>query len=101
MAAQKEFAKLGLAATNDHSSVLIYVAPRAQNFAIIGDSGVHQQCGDEFWRQVAAEMTAHFKQGAFTEGIVHGVHKAGELLAKHFPHHEGDENEVADDIAHD
>ena len=30
-------------------------------------------------------MTGYFRKSEFTEGIVHGVKKAGELLAEHFP----------------
>jgi uncharacterized membrane protein len=81
--------------------VLIYVAPGARKFAIIGDAGVHAKCGDAFWRDVAAEMTGRFKQGEFTSGILHGIEKAGDLLAQHFPHRPGDMNELPDDIAHD
>jgi uncharacterized membrane protein len=30
-------------------------------------------------------MSGHFKQGQFTEGLLHGIARAGELLAAHFP----------------
>ena len=30
-------------------------------------------------------MSGHFRKGDFTAGLVHGVEKAGELLAAHFP----------------
>ena len=46
-------------------------------------------------------MTGHFRQGQFTEGIIHGIHKAGELLAKHFPGKPNHPNQLPDDIAHD
>jgi uncharacterized membrane protein len=100
-AAQAEFTRLGMAKTKEKNGVLIFVAPRARKFAIIGDAGVHARCGDEFWTQVAAEMTGHFKKSEFTQGILHGIHKAGELLARHFPRHPGDQNQLPDDIAHD
>src|SRR5580704_5033005 len=74
-AAQVEFAHLGMNKTADRNGVLIYVAPLAQKFAIIGDTGVHARCGDEFWQKVAAEMTGHFKRGEFTEGIIHAIRK--------------------------
>lgn len=100
-AAQRQFAHLGMAKTKEKNGVLIFVAPAARKFAIIGDSGVHSRCGAGFWRDVAAVMSGYFKKGEFTPGILHGIEKAGELLAQHFPHRPDDKNELPDDIAHD
>ena len=65
--------------------MLIFVAPKSRNFAIIGDKAVHEKCGDAFWTELAAAMTGYFKKGDFTDGLVHGVERAGALLAEHFP----------------
>ena len=100
-AAQAQFAHLGMHQTKHQNGVLIFVAPMAHKFAIIGDAGVHSHCGDAFWREVAAEMSGRFKKGEFTSGILHAIEKAGDLLAQHFPHKPGDKNELPDDIAHD
>jgi uncharacterized membrane protein len=83
--AQKEFIRLGMANSPEKNGVLIFVAPRTHKFAVIGDAGVHAKCGDVFWRELAKVMTDYFRKSEFTEGIVHGVRKAGELLAAHFP----------------
>jgi uncharacterized membrane protein len=101
IAAQAQFTHLGMEKTKEKNAVLIFVAPVVHKFAIIGDAGVHARCGDVFWREVAAEMTGRFKKGEFTSGIRHGIEKAGELLAQHFPAQPGDKNELPDDIAHD
>jgi uncharacterized membrane protein len=100
-AAQHAFDQLGMTRTRERNGVLIFVAPRVRKFAVIGDAGVHQHCGDEFWTALAAEMSGHFRKGEFTTGIIHGIHKAGELLARHFPRQPDDQNELPDDIAHD
>ena len=84
-AAQREFVRLGMDRSPGRNGVLIYVAPRSHKFAVIGDKAVHEKCGDEFWQKLAAAMTEYFRKSEFTEGIVHGVKKAGELLAEHFP----------------
>jgi uncharacterized membrane protein len=84
-AAQKEFVRLGMARSPERNGVLIFVAPRTHKFAVIGDEGVHAKCGDEFWRELAKAMTDYFRRSEFTAGITHGVGKAGELLAAHFP----------------
>jgi uncharacterized membrane protein len=83
--AQKEFIRLGMDRSQGRNGVLIFVAPRSHTFAVIGDKAVHEKCGDEFWQKLAEAMTGYFRKSEFTEGIVHGVKKAGELLAEHFP----------------
>lgn len=83
--AQNEFMRLGMANSPQHNGVLIFVAPRAHKFAVIGDKAVHEKCGDEFWRELAEAMSVYFRKSEFTEGIIHGIKKAGELLAEHFP----------------
>ncbi len=99
--AQAAFVRLGMTKTHHRNGVLIYVAPRARKFAVIGDEAVHKRCGDEFWQSLAAEMSGHFKKSEFTQAILHGVHKAGELLAQHFPRRPEDRNVLPDGIAHD
>jgi uncharacterized membrane protein len=83
--AQKEFVRLGMNQSPGRNGVLIFVAPRSHTFAVIGDTAVHEKCGDEFWQKLAASMADYFRKSEFMEGIVHGVKKAGELLAEHFP----------------
>jgi uncharacterized membrane protein len=89
-AAQAYFDKLGMASSPHRNSVLILVAPRSRRFAVIGDSGPHDKCGDAFWSSLAETMGGYFKRREFTEGIVHGVDRAGELLARTFPRTAGD-----------
>jgi uncharacterized membrane protein len=84
-AAQDYFNKTGMANSAHRNGVLIFVAPSSRSYAIVGDSAVHEKCGDPFWASLAKTMGEHFKAGHFTEGIVHGVERAGELLAKTFP----------------
>jgi len=83
--AQKEFARLGMAKSPERNGVLIFVTPRTRKFAVIGDAGIHAKCGDDFWQKLAQIMAGYFRKSEFTEGITHGVRKAGELLAEHFP----------------
>src|SRR5215469_12107888 len=79
--AQKEFMRLRMDRSPGRNGVLIFVAPRSHTFAVIGDKAVHEKCGDEFWQKLTAAITEYFRKSEFTEGIVHGVKKAGELLA--------------------
>ncbi|MDB6094537.1 MAG: hypothetical protein JWM32_2099 [Verrucomicrobia bacterium] len=98
-AAQEHFERLEMTRTAERNGVLIFLAPRSRTFAVIGDTGVHEKCGDAFWRILTAAMALQFKRGEFTEGLVHGIERAGALLAEHFPFTASDRNELSNDIA--
>lgn len=100
-AAVEQFDKLGMSATQERNGVLLFIAPRSRNFAILGDQGIHEKCGPQFWQKLAAAMSAAFKSGRLTEGLVGAVEQAGTLLAEHFPKKDDDCNELADDVATD
>jgi uncharacterized membrane protein len=100
-AAQKQFHKLGMANTHEHNGVLIFVAPRVQKFAVIGDRGVHEKCGDVFWRKLIDSMRLQFKNESFGDALVEAITEAGNLLAQHFPKKPSDRNELSDQIVED
>ena len=100
-AARHAFLRLGMQQTKHRNAVLIFVAPRSRTFAVIGDEAVHARCGDGFWRELADAMTGYFKRGEYTDGILHGISRAGELLSAHFPRDPDDHNELADDVVED
>ena len=93
-AARAKFEKLGMTRTRERNGVLIFVAPRAQKFAVIGDEGVHAKCGEAFWQQLIESTQVHFKAENFTDAIVHAIEHTGELLAQHFPRRPNDRNQL-------
>ena len=97
-AAQQHFERLGMTRTAHRNGVLIYLAPRSRTFAVIGDTAVHEKCGDAFWRLLTAAMAVHFKRGDFTGGLVHGIEHAGKLLAEQFPRGADDKNELSNEV---
>jgi uncharacterized membrane protein len=100
-AGREAFLRLGMQQTRHRNAVLIFVAPRSRTFAVIGDGAVHARCGDAFWHELADAMTGFFKRGDFTDGLIHGISRAGELLAAHFPREPDDGNELSDDVVDD
>lgn len=96
--AQRKFRVLGMEQTQERNAVLIFVAPRARKFAVIGDEGVHQKCGDEFWEELVDRMRAHFQEEHFTDALVEAIEAAGQLLARHFPKTASSPNELPDEI---
>jgi|SRR5687768_2322802 len=97
-AAERQFVRMGMHETRQRNGVLVFVAPRSQTFAIVGDEAVHARCGQSFWRDVAAAMRDHFADGAYTDAIVLGITKAAELLTAHFPCAPDDRNELPNEV---
>ena len=98
-AAEKAFERLGMSATKDRNAVLFFVVPARRKFVVLGDSGIHQRVGGEFWHHVVGTVSEKFKSGDFTGGLVAGIEAVGEDLARHFPRDAGsDTNELGDDV---
>jgi uncharacterized membrane protein len=99
--AQVQFLRLGMERTRERNGVLIFIAPRSRKFAVVGDTAIHEKCGDEFWREVAGAMQAHLREQRYTDGLLAAIDKVGSALAAHFPHRPDDKNELPDEIAGD
>ncbi len=99
--AKTQFVRLGMEKTRARNGVLIFVAPRSRAFAVVGDVGVHQRCGDELWNEIAAGMETHLRQERYTEALILAIEKVGSVLAAHFPHRPDDENELPNEVAGD
>ena len=102
-AAAAQFEKLGMTKTGERNGVLIYVAPKSQKFAVIGDAGIHEKCGDPFWHELVEGIGQEFRQGQFTDGLIKAIERAGDALAAHFPRQAGvtDTNELPDEVTED
>jgi len=93
------FKKLGMHRTAQRNGVLIYLALKNRQFAVIGDAGINSRVPDGFWDGVKDLMSGHFREGRFTEGLVSGINLAGIMLKEHFPWQSQDQNELPDEIS--
>jgi uncharacterized membrane protein len=100
-AAQGRFLAMEMQKTRERNAVLIYFAPRTHQFALWGDIGVHEKCGETFWAEITAGMTPLLKNGRLTEAVEHAVKAVGAALAKHFPRRPDDTNELPNEIVRD
>jgi uncharacterized membrane protein len=99
--ATARFASLGMAQTRDHNAVLLYFLPRAQKFAVVGDTAVHAKCGQCLWDEVAAQIHAHSARGEFNHAIIVAVELVGAALEKHFPKRNDDRDELPNEPVRD
>ena len=98
-AARRAFVRLGVTRTQQRNGVLFFIVPSRRLFVVLGDEGIHQKVGQEFWDAVASHLTEHFRAGDFTEGLVHGIAEVGHQLAIHFPYDRTrDLNELPDEV---
>lgn len=93
------FAKLEMHKTELRNGVLFYLAAKDRKFAILGDAGINAVTHEDFWDDIKEKMAEHFAAGDFSGGLREGILQAGEALKEHFPHQEGDINELSDDIS--
>lgn len=96
--AQRRFQRLGMHKTRERNAVLIFLAPRDHKFAVVGDQGVHENCGDELWQRVVERMRAHFQRERFSDALVEAVQEIGTVLQRHFPKTFDDTNELPNDV---
>jgi uncharacterized membrane protein len=92
------FYQLGMEKTRERNGVLFYLALDSRQFAILGDKGINEKTGNDFWHEIKHVMQNHFTEGAFAKGLTKGIQMAGEALSKHFPYTDGDKNELKNDI---
>jgi uncharacterized membrane protein len=99
--AERAFERLGLQATRNRNGVLLLIAPARRQVVVLGDEAIHAQVGDAFWTEIATRVSARFREGQFTQGVIDAVDAIGEALARHFPagaEAGGNPNELSDTI---
>lgn len=98
--AAEVFEALKMHKTKFRNGVLFYIAVEDHKFAILGDKGINELVPSDFWQNIKDEMRTFFIQGQFTEGLIKGIHLAGEQLSVHFPFEQkGDDNELSNEIS--
>jgi uncharacterized membrane protein len=97
-AAKEMFLKLGMTATRERNSVLLFVSPVSQTHAVIADEAIHQKCAPDFWSEITHAMTQQFRDGHYQAGLIQGIEKAGELLSQHFPRQSDDTDELSNQV---
>ena len=98
VAAQSKFYRLSMHKTRERNAVLIFIAPRARKFAVVGDNAIHEICGAELWHRIVDRMRVHFQNERFTDALVETIEEIGSVLASYFPRTQSDVNELPDDV---
>ena len=90
------FAQLRIWDTAHNNGVLIYLLLADRQVEIIADRGIDAHVGAAGWAKICADMEVDFKAGNFESGVIKGIDAVSRQLAKYFPPHAGDRNELPD-----
>ncbi|MFC0184697.1 TLP18.3, Psb32 and MOLO-1 founding protein of phosphatase [Pseudarcicella hirudinis] len=93
------FSMLEMHKTEQENAVLFYLAVSDRKFAILGDKGIDKVVPENFWESVKELLKSYFVRNEYADGLVAGIHLAGEQLKKYFPYQSDDINEISDDIS--
>jgi len=97
--AAEVFANLKMEQTDARNAVLVYVALKDRQLALLGDKGIHEKVGDAFWNEKVRLILSHFNKADYAGGLSRIMEEVGEALRMHFPYDKNtDKNELPDDI---
>lgn len=93
------FSHLGMEETKGRSGVLIYIAVEEKKLAIIGDTGINQKVGSEFWNKEKEVLVTHFKNHRMVDGLELVISQIGDKLRDYFPQNADNKNELSNEIS--
>lgn len=97
--AKKVFTKLGMHQTKERNGVLVYIATRSRKIAIVGDEGIHQKLGNEYWQNLVEQLISKFKENRKAEALAACIKECGRQLGHFFPRAADDQNELSNAIS--
>ncbi|MEW6050520.1 MAG: hypothetical protein AB1644_05600 [Candidatus Zixiibacteriota bacterium] len=82
--------------TRGHTGVLILVSLEEEQAAVIADVAIATKVPKDYWDEPHAMIMEGIRAGRHAEGMVQAVTAIGNELARFFPHHDDDRNELPD-----
>ncbi len=93
------FLQLGMDKTEERNGTLVYVAVKDRQAAILGDAGIHQKVGTDWWQGEVQKMMGYFRNHQLADGLCAVINDIGGALQYYFPYQaDADRNELPDDI---
>lgn len=95
------FNNLEMYKTDARNGVLIYIAYKSRKLAIIGDKGITDKVGVNFWVGEKDILIEYLRAKKPAEGLCQVIKIIGENLSKYFPYQKDDVNELSDEISYE
>jgi len=97
--AAEMFQLFGMFNTKERNGVMIYLAEKSHQFALWGDTGIHERVGFQFWETEKRILREHLQRDEAAEGMCLVIEQIGERLREYFPADDDkNENELPDEI---
>jgi uncharacterized membrane protein len=96
----KVFERLGMHKAGGRNAVLVYISVTDRKLAVIGDRGIHERVGEDYWQGLVAGVLLRMRQQGPRDGLIHAVAEIGTALGHHFPRRPDDKNKLSDEVSH-
>jgi putative membrane protein len=96
--AHEQFLDLGLSSTENRTGLMIFVSVAEHYVEIIADRGIREKVDDTIWRAIVDAFITEVRAGRIADGFVDAIAACTSVLAEHFPGHEGDRNELPNQL---
>jgi uncharacterized membrane protein len=90
------FSHLRIWDTAHNNGVLIYLLLADRKVEIVADRGIDAKVGAAGWAKICKAMETDFKASNFSGGVIKGIAAVSHELAKYFPRHGANPNELPD-----
>lgn len=92
--AVKSFFQEQLYDTQEKNGILIFISVFEKKAWILADHGIQQKIEPHTWDNLIDELTAEIGAGNRCDGLCRAITEVGDILARHFPYHKDDKDEL-------
>ena len=93
--AELEFYRQGINGTDRHSGVLMFISLTERRAVVLADKAIATKLPPSTWDEVLATLLKGIRDGNAGRGFVDAIDQSAKILALHFPHHDGDKDELS------
>ena len=96
--AVEQFLSHNLHHTRERAGVLLFVSVAEHYVEIIADEGINRKVEQQQWDRIVEGFVSSVRSGQVASGFLMAVATCGELLSRHFPAGDNDNNELPDHL---
>lgn len=96
--AEREFHRLEMRRTPLRNAVLLHVSGPPHRLTVIADEGIRLRCGMTFPAILSRAAEPMLRESRRTEAVLAAIEAAGRELAKFFPKHDLDRNDLPNTV---
>lgn len=93
--AELEFYRSRVYNTRKKTGILLFMSFYEHRAVVLADKGIADLLPATTWDQVVHQMTGAIQKGQLAQGLGQAIQTCGDILIKHFPQIEPDENQLS------